>query len=228
MELNKCPNCSGRLELAPNRRRMVCPFCGGEFALEDADRKEDPNCPIYKDWFIYEWNYKLLRKEPKYKEFVQPFVRTLNEYDSSDAIEKYMRDYLMNFDELSAPGIREDKMQGVVNRLKGTLAPDERIILYHDDGIFVRGKTGVVLTNKRTFFVTKKAFKDVPHVSIPYLLFGYSIGMPEIKLGEQYDYNISTFTSHYELMGTVAALICTYSFEQRPDRPKIRLTSSVK
>ena len=66
------------------------------------------------------------------------------------------------------------------------------------------------------------------HVSVPYLLFGYSVGLPEIKLGEPYANNIGTFTSHYQLMGTAAALICMLGFEQRSDRPKIRLTGSVK
>lgn len=228
MELNKCPNCSGKLELAANRRRMVCTYCGSEFTLDDTTRQEVADTPIYKNWFIYDWNYDLLKDDPKYNVFVAPFVRTLNEYDSSDKIVQYMRDYLMNFEELSAPGIRENKMRDIEKRLSGTFAPDEHIILYNDDGIFVHGKTGVVLTNKRTFFVEKKSYKEISHVTVPYILFGYSVGLPEIKLGEQYAHNISTFNSHYELMGTVAALICVYAFEQRPDRPKIKLTSSVK
>ena len=228
MELNKCPNCSGKLELAANRRRMVCTYCGSEFTLDDTTRQEVADTPIYKDWFIYDWNYDLLKDDPKYNVFVAPFVRTLNEYDSSDKIVQYMRDYLMNFEELSAPGIRENKMRDIEKRLSGTFSPDEHIILYNDDGIFVHGKTGVVLTNKRTFFVEKKSYKEISHVTVPYILFGYSVGLPEIKLGEQYAHNISTFNSHYELMGTVAALICVYAFEQRPDRPKIKLTSSVK
>ena len=66
------------------------------------------------------------------------------------------------------------------------------------------------------------------HTAVPYMLFGYSVGLPEIKLGEPYANNISTFNSHLDLMGTVAALIATLAFEQRPDRPKIRLTSNVK
>ena len=70
--------------------------------------------------------------------------------------------------------------------------------------------------------------KYVEDPAFEILLFGYSVGLPEIKLGEQYANSISTFNSHYELMGTVAALVCTLSFEQRPDRPKIKLTSSVK
>jgi len=228
MELNKCPNCSGQLELSPNRRRLVCAYCGSEFTLDDETRKEVADKPVIKDWFIYEWDYETLRNDPKYNVCVSPFVHVLNEYDSSEAIEQYIRDYLANFEELSAPGIREEKMQNILNRLSGVFAPDEHIILYNDDGIFVHGKTGVVLTNRRTFFVEKKTYKEIAHVAVPYILFGYSVGLPEIKLGEKYANNISTFNSHYELMGTVAALICTYAFEQRPDRPKIKLTSSVK
>ena len=40
MELNKCPNCNGKLELAANRKRMVCAFCGSEFTLDDTPKRK--------------------------------------------------------------------------------------------------------------------------------------------------------------------------------------------
>lgn len=227
-ELNRCPNCTGKLELSANRTRLICPFCGSEFSLDETTKQEVGDNPIHKDWFIYEWDYDKLAGNSKYSEGVQAFVRALNEQGTSEKIEQYMRDYLMNFDEISAPGIRENKMSGIARRLAGSMSPDERIICYNDDGLFTHGKTGVVVTTKRTFFVEKKNFKEVMHVAIPYIFFGYSVGLPEIRLGEQYSNNISSFNSHYSLMGTVAALICALAFEQRPDRPKIRLTSDVK
>lgn len=228
MELNKCPNCTGKLELSSNRNRLICAYCGSEFTLDDTTKQEIGDNPIYKDWFIYEWEYQKLIENSKYNVNVSAFIRTLNEFDSASAIEQYMRDYLMNFDEISAPGIREKNHSDIAGRLAGSMLPDEHIILYNDDGIFARGKTGVVITNKRTFFVEKKSFKDIMHVSVPYLLFGYSVGLPEIKLGEKYANNIGIFNSHFDLMGTAAALICALGFEQKPDRPKIRLISSVK
>ena len=228
MELNKCPNCTGKLELSANRKRLICAYCGSEFTLDETTQQEVGDQPIYKDWFIYEWDYQKLNENPKYNVPVQSFVRTLNEYDSAEKIEQYMRDYLMSFEEISAPGIREGNHRDIAGRLASAMMPDERIILYNDDGIFVRGKTGVVITNKRTFFVEKKNYKEIMHVNVPYMLFGYSVGLPEIKLGEPYANNIGIFNSHFDLMGTAAALICSLAFEQKPDRPKIRLTSNVK
>ena len=228
MELNKCPNCNGKLELASSRKRMICPYCGSEFTLDDTTKEEIGDNPIHNDWFIYEWDYQKLTENPKCSEPVTAFVRALNEFGSSEKIEQYMRDFLFKFDEISAPGIRENNHDAIAKRLAGSMTPDEHIILYNDDGLFVRGKTGVVITNRRTFFVEKKSFKDIMHSSVPYLLFGYSVGLPEIKLGEQYANNIGIFNSHFELMGTAAALICALAFEQNPDRPKIRLTSSLK
>lgn len=228
MELNKCPNCNGKLELAPSRKRMICPYCGSEFTLDDTTKEEIGDNPIHKDWFIYEWDYQKLTENPKYNVPVNAFVRTLNEFDSTEKIEQYMRDFLFKFDEISAPGIREKNYADIAKRLSGSMTPGEHIICYNDDGIFVRGKTGVVITNKRTVFVDKKSFKDIMHSAVPYMLFGYSVGLPEIKLGEQYANNIGIFNSHFDLMGTAAALICTLAFEQNPDRPKIRLTSNVK
>ncbi len=228
MELNKCPNCNGKLELAASKKRLICPYCGSEFTLDDTTREEIGDNPIHNDWFIYEWDYQKLTENPKWNVPVTAFVRALNEFGSAEKIEQYMRDFLFKFDEISAPGIREKNHGDIAKRLAGSMTPDEHIILYNDDGLFVRGKTGVVITNKRTFFVEKKSFKDIMHSSVPYLLFGYSVGLPEIKLGEQYANNIGIFNSHFELMGTAAALICALAFEQNPDRPKIRLTSSVK
>ena len=228
MELNKCPNCNGKLELAPSRKRMICPYCGSEFTLDDTTKEEIGDNPIHKDWFIYEWDYQKLTENPKYNVPVNAFVRTLNEFDSAEKIEQYMRDFLFKFDEISAPGIREKNYADIAKRLSGSMTPGEHIICYNDDGIFARGKTGVVITNKRTVFVDKKSFKDIMHSAVPYMLFGYSVGLPEIKLGEQYANNIGIFNSHFDLMGTAAALICTLAFEQNPDRPKIRLTSNVK
>lgn len=228
MELNKCPNCSGKLQLSSNRTKMVCTYCGGEFTLDDTTKKEVADTPITKDWFVYEWKYDVLKDDPKLGPVISAFVRTLNDYDSSSDVEQYMREYLMNFQEISAPGLREDKMRDIIKRLTDIVNPDERIILYNDDGLFTHGKTGVVVTTKRTFFIEKKNIREAVHAAVPYFLFEVSTGLPVIKLGEKYANNISTFNSHYELMGTVAALICMYSFEQKPDRPKIRLTSTIK
>ena len=66
------------------------------------------------------------------------------------------------------------------------------------------------------------------HTAVPYINIGYSVGLPELKLGEKYAHNIGTFNSHFDLMGTVAALIVKLAFEQKPDRPQIRLTDTVK
>ena len=139
-----------------------------------------------------------------------------------------MRDYLLNFNEISAPGIREENMRDIVNRISGNLQTSEKIILYNDDGIFVHGKTGKVITDKRVLFIEKKTVREIMHVNIPYLLFGYSMGLPQINIGEKYSNSIGIFNSHFDLQGVATALICTLSFEQKPDRPKIRLMDSLK
>lgn len=228
MELNKCPNCSGKLELAPNRKRLICAYCGSEFPLDEATKQEIGDQPINMDWFIYDWNYEKIMANPACNTVVSSFIRGLNEYETPTKLETYIRDYLMNFDEVSAEGIREDKMRGIVQRFAGSFLPGERVIIYNDDGIFVRGKTGTLVTTKRTFFVEKKAHKEIMHTVVPYINFGYSVGLPEVKLGEKYAHNIGSFNSHYDLMGTVAALIVKLAFEQKPDRPKIRLTDTIK
>ena len=41
--------------------------------------------------------------------------------------------------------------------------------------------------------------------AIPYINFGYSVGLPDLKLGEKYAHNIGSFNSHYDLMGSVCS-----------------------
>ena len=130
---------------------------------------------------------------------------------------------MMNYDAVSAPGLREDNMSGIMARISPMLKPGERVILYDDSGLIVKGKIGVVITDKRTLFIEKKVIKEMKHIAIPYLFFEYSVGLPAIKLGEKYSNSIGIFNSHFDLQGTVAALVCFYSFEIDRSRPKIRL-----
>ena len=85
-----------------------------------------------------------------------------------------------------------------------------------------------MITDKRVLFIEKKTVREIMHVNIPYLLFGYSMGLPQINIGEKYSNSIGIFNSHFDLQGVATALICTLSFEQKPDRPKIRLMDSLK
>ena len=230
MELNKCPNCSGKLALAKNRMRLVCSYCGSEFPLDETTKSEISGQPVNMDWFIYDWDFESLMANDACKTVVQSFIRTLNEFESSSKIESYIREYLMGFDDVSANGIREENMRDVVRRLMPNFLPDERVILFYDDGVLIHGKTGILITNKRTFFVERKAFKDVKHVTIPYIDISCSMGYPIVRLGDKYTNDIgggSGFISHFDLEGAVTALICAFAFEERPDRPKIRLTDSL-
>ena len=96
--------------------------------------------------------------------------------------------------------------------------------------MIIHGKTGILITNKRTFFVERKSFDEVMHVTVPYLDFSYSLGFPKVRLGDKYTKDVgggSGFISHFDLEGAVTALICALAFEQRPDRPRIRLTGSI-
>ena len=202
---------------------MVCSFCGSEFALDKKTKTTIEEGYADKDWFIYEWDYKKIMETPKLSDSVKAFLRALNEFGTSSKIEEYIKNFLMKYDGVSAPGLHEEKMEGIKPRIAQYLKPGERVILYDDDGLFSHGKTGVVLTDKRTLKIEKKNILDIPHTSIPYIRFGYSFGVPDIKLGEEYSNDLGIFNSQYELLGTVTALICAFSFEATPDRPKMRL-----
>ncbi len=222
MELNKCPNCSGKLEMAPSRRKMICPYCGSEFSIDNEPDTSKESSLINKDWFIYEWDYDKLISNPKCAKSIASFIRCLNEYDTPEDLEAYIRTYMIpNCDDVSAPGIHEEKMSEVRQRIN--TAPDEHIVLYYDDGIFLRGKTGFILTNKRALFVEKKNIKEMAFINIPFILIEYSFGLPQYRLGDKYMNNVPAMGTNYELQGTAAAYICHCCFREDPNRPKIRL-----
>ncbi len=222
MELNRCPNCSGKLEMAPSRTKMICPYCDSEFSLGDATDSVDKSELINKNWFIYEWDYDNLIKNPKCAVALSSFIRCMNEYDTPDQVEEYQHTYLIpNCDDVSAFGIREEKMSEIKQRI--AIAPGEHIVLYYDDGLFIHGKTGFVLTNKRALFVQKKEIKEVVFSTIPYIFVGYSLSLPDFKLGDKYIYNVPTMGSNCELQGACVAYICHCCFKDDPNRPQIRL-----
>lgn len=230
MELNKCPNCSGKLTLAKNRKALVCSYCGSEFSIDEDTKKEMQNQPVNMDWFIYDWDFKKIMDTDVCKTVVQTFIRTLNEYETSSKIEAYMREYLMGYEDISANGIREDKMRDILKRISPRFEPGERVVFYYDDGVLSLGKTGIVITDKRTFFVERKTIREVMHVSVPFITISTSLGYPCVHLGDKHANDIggySGYASHFDLLGAAMALICAFAFEQRPDRPKIRLVDDL-
>ena len=117
IQINKCPNCSGKMEPSYDRNVMVCPYCGSEFTMHESVKKAMENAPVNKDWFVYEWDYKALTGNAKMNPTVTSFVRTLNDYETSAQVIDYMRTYLMGYGEISAPGLREEKMRGILPRI---------------------------------------------------------------------------------------------------------------
>ena len=229
-ELNRCPNCSGKLELAKNRKNLICTSCGSEFSLDEKTKEEIGSQPVNMDWFIYEWDMESIKDTAVCNTLVNAFIRTLNEYETSSKIEAYMREYLMGFEDVSANGIREENLRDIVKRLSPSFLPGERVVLYYDNGVFSHGKTGIVITDKRTFFVEKKAVKEVMHATIPYINIDTSLGYACAKLGDKFLFDIGAYNgyaSHYDLEGAALALVCAFAFEQRPDRPKIKLCDSL-
>ena len=224
MELNKCPNCSGKLEMAPSRKKMICPYCGSEFSLDESTDTAEDAVLINKDWFNYEWNYESIISNPKFAPSINYFIRCLNEYDTPEAVEDHMRTYMIPmYSDVSAPGIHEENMSEVKQRIQ--LNPGEHIVLYYDDGLFSHGKTGFILTDKRIFMIEKKNVKELTYANIPFIYLEYSFGLPMYKLGDKYGNNIPAMGNDHALQGAAAAYVCHSIFKDNPNRIKINLTS---
>ena len=165
MELNKCPNCSGKLVLANNRKRLVCSYCGSEFPLDEATRNEIGDQPVNMDWFIYDWDLKSLQENDSCKTMIQAFIRTLNDYETSSAIESYMREYLMGFDDVSANGIREENFSGRqkrwVEKHRASFDYGTDYVIYGDKVYIFHGNLLITVHKApKKKFNEKKVYKD--------------------------------------------------------------------
>ena len=78
--------------------------------------------------------------------------------NSNWTIDEYYRFFELrarNSNCCAIPGINDDLLNKVVQRLKFVMKPDEKIIFYRDNGLLSRAKSGVLLTDSRIWTLEK-------------------------------------------------------------------------
>ena len=228
---NRCPNCGGTLQLSKNRKSMICAYCDSEFLLNrpEASATEAPNAGasiLDPDRFNLLWDYERLSNFNKdVSESLRTLIYCTDELVTSDEIEKYIRDRLLDDSEVAGSGFNEDILSGLKARLSPDFLPDERIIAYGNTGIFSKGKDGIVVTNDKTFFVSKKKYTFLRHQDIHSIRVEVGMKLPSYYLNGKFDYYLSSMGSHFRLQGAMMALALAYAWEEDPDRDRIEITS---
>ena len=250
VEINKCPNCSGGLEVSGDGKKLVCPFCGSEFELakeetgkavekkeetakkeaesnEEKGGKEKKDKPM--DWGREEWfearvPVKKLQKGPNSKKMISCFVECVNSTANSEEVLKYIRTELNASEGISITGWNDKKLEAFKPKVDSCLSPDEKPLVYANTGLFSNGKKGIMITDRQTIFCEKKPYA-IEHEKLEFVKFDVGSDIPFILLNGMNETKITSIMGggDHGSMGALLALICTLAFEQNPGRNKILL-----
>ena len=230
--INRCPNCGGTLELSKNRRSMICPFCDSEFLLNNPSTPSEAGPPsgrpILDDRrYNLLWDYEYLSNYNKdVSASLLSLIHCTDELVSSTAIMDYIRSRLLpNDSELAGDGVNESLLTDLKNRLSRDFLPDEKIMVYGNTAVFSKGKEGMVVTNKRTLFVSKKKVFSLMHKDIHSVKVAIGMKLPSYYLNGKLDFYLMTMGSHFKLQGAMLALALAYAWEMDPNRKRIDFIS---
>lgn len=242
VEVNRCPNCGGRLEKTAKANILRCISCDSEFETEEEEtakeapaeapaetkekkpaKKTDEENPFTKtEWFDYRTEYKKLIKGHDSKEAVKTFVHCVNDLGTSEEIIKFIKRELVEVSGICYKGKKEDKMNNFINKsIKGCVGPDENILFYGNSGIFSCGKKGFLITDKKIIFCEKKPYV-LEYGDLSKVAFDTNSDYAFIRLNSSYDTSFSVIDGgSHEPHGAFAALVCALAFENDPERDKI-------
>ena len=225
MENRKCPNCNAQLELSRSKTTLECPYCGSKFDIE-AEAKDKilkKSNDFDENMFIVERDFSTSRQKKQTGRCIDTIIYCINELGTSEKVENYIRKGLISGSETAAEGINDSLIDNVRTRINNELEAGERIILYKDMGIFSKGKEFTVVTEKRCMFFTKKKCTSAYHKDITTLRLSDGGDCPAWYINADLDKRIPSMEPSGQLTGATVALACLISFEQQPERERIRL-----
>ncbi|MCR4797090.1 MAG: hypothetical protein K5853_01410 [Lachnospiraceae bacterium] len=225
-----CPLCGGEMKYDRSKREYQCLYCRRAFPVaqqrvqkeEEGEGKrsgEDPLSLLDPAFFEVEFKWDDLNEDSQ--KSVEKFCDYMQQFRTSGEImEKIQKEYSWDED-LAMPGLHEEILNKVRGNVDPQLEPGEKILLFIDDDVFFKGRTGFIITNKRTFTSAKKWKTNVWHKQISI------IEKSELnwRLNKSIDAAITTIGADEDLQGACAALVCTLVFEEDPEHDPIRLVS---
>ncbi len=225
LEGRKCENCGGGLEYVRTRNLWVCPYCDSQFEVKDETTApaETGKPGFSSSMFSIEVDLDRMMEASHFAECMNAIDFCLKNFGTAGEISEYISKKCTLKDDCAAKGVREEKFQLFLPKIKKEMDPGEEILLYCNKGIFSQGKDFYVVTNKRCFFVDKKHFKAVLHSDIGMLKPDASLGTVVWYVNRDYDMQIQTPGSSYKELGILIALIALLSFEQDPNREPLAI-----
>jgi len=229
---NPCPNCGGQLE-KQGTRYYYCPYCESKFEAEydqgegnteDSAKASDTESVkggsfARPDWFEYMGEYESLLKYPTTRECMSAFERCVNKLGTSREILEYIRGVDMLYSQTSLTKSNEVAMEKFLAKCRSYLDANETPVLYVDLGILSKGKSGMLITGKRTL-IKEWALINLPHDEIDFMSFDMKTKTPGITLNGKASVSVYGIGSE-KLEGAITALIAALAFEKSPGRKRI-------
>ncbi len=215
-----CPNCGGQLEYDRQKKLYRCLYCRSQFPVFEQDQTSRHNEELLDpERFKIDVSLDLAKLKPEAMQTVQQISFCTDQLRTPEKILEYIYEEYLYDEDLAAPGIQEDLLAKIEGPVGSQLEPGEEIKLFIDDGIFFRGKSGYVLTDRRIFFCEKKwktfvKYEDVKTIGVDGTCW---------YLNRTHANQISEIGAGNDLQGAVLALISAYTFEKDPEHTPIRV-----
>ena len=223
--LSKCPNCGAARVLSMDKRKIICNYCDTEFPAphnleENKEKKSNSVSPARKlfqftnlDTFGNEGN--------KTWEFI---CACLNSETSINKYHEYLEEITKNNSDIAMQTLNTELLDKIFHRVSSYLFDNEKLIFYKDSGLFSKGKEGILITNKRIFFLKKNnilflRLKDIKSLEHPKYLHANSWFFNGYF--NDCTYVIDSIACTDKQLGIIIAFICKMAQNLNSDNYKI-------
>lgn len=158
----KCPNCGAPFEAPISANRRECAYCGGVFNIDVSISKTqtricDTELPAQK---LLKINKNKTFKEKAMQSF-EMLCGCLNEnYIFEDYMDLFKKMADSN-EYIATPTVHKDLLNKVC--AKASISSNERAVFWNSNGIISKSKSGVLLTDRNIYFITKIGFKKMSY-----------------------------------------------------------------
>lgn len=211
----KCPNCAGEMEIDSVRRIQVCPYCETEMPVSGTVVQTPINAPatIISSLFVI----RSIKFNDAGKETWEVLCSSLNSGKNSEQLKEDVIQLAKGKEECATLTWNQELGGRAVQIIVHTMRRDEIYFFYKDSGVFSKLKEGVLLTDKRIYFMKKKRFDFIEYANIRKI--------QKSTLGGHWyfdnDYMIDTIGCTNMELGRILAYICMRAYETRRGEHKI-------
>lgn len=214
----KCKNCAAELLYSADKTKLICPYCDTVIFLDPpkkSSNKPDPATPPPPAKRTVQLSGNMNNISAKGKVTLEIIRSYIN--DSNMVIDKYLEFFearAKNDDCCAVPGINDNLLYKINQRLKYVMESDEEILFYRDNGIISRGKSGVLLTDSRVFVLEKDSTIFCHYKDISTFVTGVGVDtmMNSWLINNNAKANLNAYGCSDRQLGILISYLCKASF----------------